>query len=101
MRPAASPVPRTSRTFTMLKHLFRRLMPELYRRLTESGSPAPAAGGAGSYDFLMGDVLYAPVPSPFLLSEEHLATHACVLGQTGSGKSKFLELLMRHLAVHG
>lgn len=35
----------------------------------------------------------------FRLSEEQLSTHSCVLGASGSGKSKFLELLMRYLLV--
>ncbi len=33
--------------------------------------------------------------SEFVLGEKHLGTHMAVLGSTGTGKSKFLELLMR------
>lgn len=45
--------------------------------------------------FEMGTLLGHHIP--FDLTDEHLATHSCVLGSTGSGKSKFLELLMRQL----
>ena len=34
---------------------------------------------------------------PFVLTEEMLARHLAILGTTGSGKSKFLELIMRRL----
>ncbi len=36
---------------------------------------------------------------PFFLSDEMLTTHMCVLGRTGSGKSKMLELWMREMLV--
>lgn len=50
-----------------------------------------------SHHFEMGSLLGRQIA--FDLNEEHLATHSCVLGATGSGKSKFLELLMRYLFV--
>ena len=50
-----------------------------------------------SHHFEMGEVLGSG--APFELSEDQLSTHTCVLGTTGSGKSKFIELLMRYLTV--
>jgi hypothetical protein len=47
--------------------------------------------------YQMGTVRLGAQPAPFYLYEGHLAAHSCVLGQTGSGKSKFLEQLCRYL----
>lgn len=52
-------------------------------------------------EFGMGRILSLPEPAPFGITEEMLKEHVCVLGRTRSGKSKFLELLMRYLMVHG
>lgn len=49
-----------------------------------------------SPQFNMGKIINGD-RSEFLLQEDHLSVHSCVLGQSGSGKSKYLELLMRHL----
>lgn len=51
--------------------------------------------------FPLGILQSSPDGGAFHLSEAQLFHHSCVLGQTGSGKSKFLELLMRYLTVHG
>lgn len=49
------------------------------------------------FDFVMGRILNQPQVVEYQLREEDLTIHSCVLGQSGSGKSKFLELLMRYL----
>jgi len=51
------------------------------------------------FAFEMGDVLGQKIP--FDLHEEQLSQHSFVLGAPGSGKSKFIELLMRHLMYSG
>src|SRR5438105_2272654 len=39
--------------------------------------------------------------SPFLLTPEQISVHMAVLGGSGSGKSKFLELLLRQYMIDG
>lgn len=54
---------------------------------------------ANGKDFEIGTYLGTDIP--FWMSEDHLSIHSCVLGSSGSGKSKFLELVMRYLTVAG
>jgi hypothetical protein len=56
-------------------------------------------GLAKPFGFELGRV--ANSGQPFRFSEKDAEVHMCVLGQSGSGKSKFLELLMRYLMVSG
>src|SRR3954447_9288067 len=49
-------------------------------------------------NFPLGTVV--PAGQEFRLKEEHVRAHMAVLGGTGSGKSKFLELFMRYLVRH-
>lgn len=60
-------------------------------------SPPPLETRLSEHHFEMGSTFANDSMQPFDLNESHLATHSCVLGATGSGKSKFLELLMRYL----
>jgi hypothetical protein len=62
--------------------------------IAHSGLPAKKPSG-----FQMGRI--AQMNQSFTFTEEMAAVHMCVLGQSGSGKSKFLELLMRYLMVGG
>src|SRR5204863_5962547 len=50
-------------------------------------------------DFPLGTV--RPSNAEFRLQENHVKAHMAVLGGTGSGKSKFLELFMRFLVRFG
>lgn len=60
-----------------------------------------SALATGPMSFPLGSVISDAKRSPFLFSEADLLHHMCVLGATGSGKSKFMELLMRYLIIHG
>src|SRR6266566_2809554 len=67
--------------------------------------PATSPGGQlsrGPQDdgFHIGCTLFKPRGDVFL-GEHDLSVHRCVLGQSGSGKSKFLEQLMRYLMIAG
>jgi DNA helicase HerA-like ATPase len=73
-------------------------MPQLITRNAVSDVNSPRRE-LTSHHFEMGNILGNA--TPFGLTEEQLSTHSCVLGSTGSGKSKFLELLMRYLTVGG
>lgn len=52
-----------------------------------------------SHRYEFGQIISATEPEKFYLADSDLSVHSCVLGQSGSGKSKFLELLMRYLTV--
>ena len=56
---------------------------------------------ATGLQFQMGDRISGPAREPFHIGPDQLAVHLCVLGQSGSGKSKFLEQMMRYLMVSG
>lgn len=49
----------------------------------------------------LGTVISDPKRPPYDLTEHMMAGHLAVLGGTGSGKSKFLELLMRRVLLSG
>src|SRR5689334_17394034 len=63
--------------------------------MDQSLLPAHSATPPGTA-FSLGTIL-GGINVEFQPGEEHLEKHLAVLGGTGSGKSKFLELLMRHL----
>ena len=57
----------------------------------------PSCPPGNAEPFHMGSVLH--MEQDFLLSRSQIDVHMAVLGGSGTGKSKFLELLMRHFMV--
>jgi len=67
--------------------------------------PVPLPPTVAAVPLRMGEVLdpdtLAPTDDEFWLAPDHVAVHMAVLGNSGSGKSKFLELFLRQRLLTG
>lgn len=72
------------------------LMPRLPSQVRE---PAYAEHLAVALPYEMGEIISGEIPEPFLLAPPQVAVHMAVLGGSGTGKSKFLELFLRQLMI--